>query len=178
MNFKKGNFVSPSNGFKQGKFVDPIISKTSQGSINPAPSQLTQFFRQVKNNPSAPYSFIRAIGLGASFAPIANIGKIGAAGLNLFKSKVGVSAAKTIGSKLPSPSSTQIINNRVNQNIQNLTSNVKPLTTRERVTGMSEDFFKKVEISLGDKARFAGGRNVEPFITGTNRIKDPFKMFK
>ena len=178
MNFKKGNFVNPSNGFKQGKFVDPIISKTSQGSINPAPSKLTQFFRQVKNNPGAPYSFIKNLGIGASFIPIANLGKIGVAGLNLFKSKVGVSTAKTIGNKLPSPSSAQIINNRVNQNIQNLTSNIKPLTTREKVTGLSEEFFKNVGKSLGDKARFADGRTVEPFITGTNRIKDPFKMFK
>ena len=96
MNFKKGKFVDPTNGFKQGQFKD-------HGSINPAPSKLTQFFRQVKNNPSAPYSFIRNLSIGASFIPIANIGKIGAAGLNLFKSKVGVSAVKTIGNKLPSP---------------------------------------------------------------------------
>ena len=112
MNFKKGNFVSPNNGFKQGQFKD-------FGTINEAPSKVTSFMRQFKNNPK--YSFARNLLTGLSFVPI---GRIGAGALKIFKSKTGVSTAKTIGSKLPSKSSTEIINNRVNQNIKELTKEV------------------------------------------------------
>ena len=128
MNFKKGNFVDPNKGFKQGQFKD-------FGSINPAPSKVTQFFRQVKNNPGAPYTFLRQVGIGLSFAPIANIGKIGAAGINLFKSKLGVNVGKTIGTKIPSTSSTQIINNKVNQNIKKLVDDVPPMNMKEYKVG-------------------------------------------
>ena len=128
MNFKKGKFVDPTNGFKQGQFKD-------HGSINPAPSKVTQFFRQVKNNPGAPYTFLKQVGIGLSFAPIANIGKIGAAGINLFKSKLGVNVGKTIGTKITGKSSTQIINNKVNNNINNLVKDVLPMNMKEYRVG-------------------------------------------
>ena len=116
MNFKKGNFVNPNNGFKQGEFKD-------FGSINQAPSKVTSFMRQFKSNPK--YSFARNILTGLTFAPIiGTASKIGASALKVIKSKTGVNATKTIGSKLPSKSSTEIINNRVNQNIKELTKEV------------------------------------------------------
>ena len=116
MNFKKGNFVSPNNGFKQGQFKD-------FGTINEAPSKVTSFMRQFKNNPK--YSFLRNIVTGLTFAPIiGTASKIGASAIKIYKSKTGVNAAKTIGSKVPSKTSTEIINSRVNQNIKEITKEV------------------------------------------------------
>ena len=125
MNFKKGNFVDPNNGFKQGQFKD-------FGTINEAPSKVTSFMRQFKNNPK--YSFLRNIVTGLTFAPIiGTASKIGASAIKIYKSKTGVNAAKTIGSKVPSKTSTEIINNRVNQNIKELTKEV-PIIGTNRTT--------------------------------------------
>jgi len=49
-------------------------------------------------------------------------------------------------------------------------------TTREKVTGMSEDFFKRVAQNNPDAVSRTSG--VHPFIQGTGRIKDPLKRFK
>lgn len=169
MNFKKGNFVDPGNGFNQGKFKD-------LGSINPSPSKLTNAFRNFKNNPK--YSFHRNLLAGASFLPIGRIiSSVGKSGLNILKIKSGTNVSKTIGSKPVSPlfkkiddigmgkispvkSSQQIINNRVNQNIQKIANEVPALTTtRAQVTKMPESFFKNVEKSfkeMGLKEKFPG----------------------
>tara|TARA_B100000424_G_scaffold257138_1_gene237761 strand:+ start:25 stop:480 length:456 start_codon:yes stop_codon:yes gene_type:complete len=150
MNFKKGNFVDPNNGFKQGQFKD-------FGSINQAPSKVTNFMRQFKSNPK--YSFARTLLTGLSFVPI---GRIGAGAIKIFKSKTGVSTAKTIGSKLPSQSSTQIINNKVNQNIQNLTKDVPIVgTNRTMQVAKSSDTkaisFVNPRISMTAAERRAAG---------------------
>jgi hypothetical protein len=53
---------------------------------------------------------------------------------------------------------------------------IRPKTTREKVTGLSEDFFKRVaKNNPGAKSRTSG---VHPFIQGSGRIKDPLKRFK
>ena len=49
-------------------------------------------------------------------------------------------------------------------------------TTREKVTGMSEEFFKRVAQNNPDAVSRTSG--VYPFIQGTNRIKNPLKRFK
>ena len=49
-------------------------------------------------------------------------------------------------------------------------------TTREKVTGMSEEFFKKVAKNNPNATNRTSG--VHPFIQGTGRIKDPLKRFK
>jgi|TARA_Y100000033_G_C2745705_1_gene110956 hypothetical protein len=150
MNFKKGNFVDPSSGFKQGQFKD-------FGSINQAPSKVTSFMRQFKSNPK--YSFARNLLTGLSFVPI---GRIGAGALKIFKSKTGVSTAKTIGSKLPSKSSTEIINNRVNQNIKELTKDVPVIgTNRTMKVPLSSNtkgvYFGNPRISMTAAERRAAG---------------------
>ena len=152
MNFKKGNFVDPNKGFKPGDFKQVIISKTTGGSINPSPSKTTQFFRQVKNNPQ--YSFLRNIGVGLSFLPI---GKGISAGLNLIKNKLTVSTAKTIGTKVTGPNTNKYIQSIVDNKIQKLTNDIKPVTNRERVTGMSEEFFKNVAKNNPDAVSRTGG---------------------
>ncbi len=154
MNFKKGNFVNPNNGFKQGQFKD-------FGTINEAPSKVTSFMRQFKNNPK--YSFARNLLAGLTFAPVVGTaGKIGAGALKIFKSKTGVSATKTIGSKLPSKSSTEIINNRVNQNIKELTKDVPVIGTNRTIkVPLSSDIkgvsFVNPRISLTAAERLKAG---------------------
>ena len=49
-------------------------------------------------------------------------------------------------------------------------------TTREKVTGMSEEFFKRVAQNNPDAVSRTSG--VYPFIQGTGRIKNPLKRFK
>ena len=49
-------------------------------------------------------------------------------------------------------------------------------TNREKVTGMSEEFFKRVAKNNPDAVSRTSG--VYPFIQGTGRIKDPLKRFK
>tara|TARA_Y100001937_G_scaffold25327_1_gene36272 strand:- start:213 stop:683 length:471 start_codon:yes stop_codon:yes gene_type:complete len=152
MNFKKGNFVSPNNGFKQGKFKD-------LGSINPAPSPVTSALRNFKNNPK--YSFGRNLLTGASFLPIGRlISSVGKGGLKILKIKSGTNVSKTMGNKPLPKTSQQIINNRVNQNIQKIADEVPALTTtRAQVTGMPESFFQNVEKSfkkMGLKEKFPG----------------------
>ena len=154
MNFKKGNFVDPNNGFKQGQFKD-------FGTINEAPSKVTSFMRQFKNNPK--YSFLRNIVTGLTFAPIiGTASKIGASAIKIYKSKTGVSAAKTIGSKVPSKTSTEIINNRVNQNIKELTKEVPIIgTNRTTKVPLSSDTkgisYANSKISMTAEERFRAG---------------------
>ena len=154
MNFKKGNFVDPNNGFKQGQFKD-------FGTINEAPSKVTSFMRQFKNNPK--YSFLRNIVTGLTFAPIiGTASKIGASAIKIYKSKTGVSAAKTIGSKVPSKTSTEIINNRVNQNIKELTKEVPIIgTNRTTKVPLSSDTkgisYANPKISMTAEERFRAG---------------------
>jgi len=154
MNFKKGNFVDPNNGFKQGQFKD-------FGTINEAPSKVTSFMRQFKNNPK--YSFLRNIVTGLTFAPILGTARtIGASAIKIYKSKTGVSAAKTIGSKVPSKTSTEIINNRVNQNIKELTKEVPIIgTNRTTKVPLSSDtkgvYFGNPKISMTAAERFKAG---------------------
>tara|TARA_R100000030_G_scaffold61985_1_gene46882 strand:+ start:611 stop:1078 length:468 start_codon:yes stop_codon:yes gene_type:complete len=154
MNFKKGNFVDPNNGFKQGQFKD-------FGTINEAPSKVTSFMRQFKNNPK--YSFLRNIVTGLTFAPILGTARtIGASAIKIYKSKTGVSAAKTIGSKVPSKTSTEIINNRVNQNIKELTKEVPIIgTNRTTKVPLSSDTkgisYANSKISMTAEERFRAG---------------------
>ena len=154
MNFKKGNFVDPNNGFKQGQFKD-------FGTINEAPSKVTSFMRQFKNNPK--YSFLRNIVTGLTFAPIiGTASKIGASAIKIYKSKTGVNAAKTIGSKVPSKTSTEIINNRVNQNIKELTKEVPIIgTNRTTKVPLSSDTkgisYANSKISMTAEERFRAG---------------------
>tara|TARA_Y100000289_G_scaffold5001_1_gene4580 strand:- start:35 stop:502 length:468 start_codon:yes stop_codon:yes gene_type:complete len=154
MNFKKGNFVDPNNGFKQGQFKD-------FGTINEAPSKVTSFMRQFKNNPK--YSFLRNIVTGLTFAPILGTARtIGASAIKIYKSKTGVSAAKTIGSKVPSKTSTEIINNRVNQNIKELTKEVPIIgTNRTTKVPLSSDTkgisYANPKISMTAEERFRAG---------------------
>jgi|TARA_Y100000310_G_scaffold338255_1_gene427391 hypothetical protein len=154
MNFKKGNFVDPNNGFKQGQFKD-------FGTINEAPSKVTSFMRQFKNNPK--YSFLRNIVTGLTFAPILGTARtIGASALKIYKSNTGVSAARTIGSKVPSKTSTEIINNRVNQNIKELTKEVPIIgTNRTTKVPLSSDTkgisYANPKISMTAEERFRAG---------------------
>ena len=154
MNFKKGNFVDPNNGFKQGQFKD-------FGTINEAPSKVTSFMRQFKNNPK--YSFLRNIVTGLTFAPILGTARtIGASALKIYKSNTGVSATRTIGSKVPSKTSTEIINNRVNQNIKELTKEVPIIgTNRTTKVPLSSDTkgisYANSKISMTAEERFRAG---------------------
>ena len=154
MNFKKGNFVDPNNGFKQGQFKD-------FGTINEAPSKVTSFMRQFKNNPK--YSFLTNIVTGLTFAPILGTARtIGASALKIYKSNTGVSAARTIGSKVPSKTSTEIINNRVNQNIKELTKEVPIIgTNRTTKVPLSSDTkgisYANPKISMTAEERFRAG---------------------
>ena len=58
----------------------------------------------------------------------------------------------------------------------NMRSTIRPKTTREKVTGLSEDFFKRVAKNNPGATSRTGG--VHPFIQGSGRIKDPLKRFK
>ena len=49
-------------------------------------------------------------------------------------------------------------------------------TNREKVTGLSEEFFKRVAKNNPDAVSRTSG--IHPFIQGTGRIKDPLKRFK
>tara|TARA_Y100000361_G_scaffold125285_1_gene118760 strand:- start:20 stop:529 length:510 start_codon:yes stop_codon:yes gene_type:complete len=156
-------------------------------TLKPGKSKLHGMFQNIKHNPNQPYHFIRSIGAGLTFLPI---GRAVGAGVKLIRSRIGVGAATKLGAggkltnKLlksehmaPSLNTNRIAQSFVDKQIKHLTKDVPKLTTREKVTGMSEEFFANVGRNLGDKARFGGGRTTEPFILGTNRIKNPLKQF-
>jgi hypothetical protein len=156
----KGNMAKNMASFaKQAKKVPPI-------SKNPYLHTTKQYLKNNKNpyaNTTKQYiqgivdSRLRSSLAEATFKPRA---ELATATINMRPSMIGNlrSTFNQLKSKFTGPKS------------------VKPLTNREKVTGMSEEFFKRVAQNNPDAVSRTSG--VYPFIQGTGRIKDPLKRFK
>ena len=158
--FGKSNMAKNMASFvKQSKKVPPI-------SKNPYLHTTKQYLKNNKNpyaNTTKQYiqgivdSRLRSSLAEATFKPRA---ELATATINMRPSMIGNlrSTFNQLKSKFTGPKS------------------VKPLTNREKVTGMSEEFFKRVAQNNPDAVSRTSG--VYPFIQGTGRIKDPLKRFK
>ena len=158
--FGKGKLVKNMASFvKQSKKVPPI-------SKNPYLHTTKQYLKNNKNpyaNTTKQYiqgvvdSRLKSRLAEATFKPRA---ELSTATINMRPSMIGNlrSTFNQLKSKFTGPKS------------------VKPLTNREKVTGMSEEFFKKVAKNNPNATNRTSG--VHPFIQGTGRIKDPLKRFK
>ena len=155
MENKPENKITDTSEFRAVRMNNGDIGITINGKVFSIKDNLETF----KNNPK--YSFARNLLTGLTFAPIVGIsGKIGAGALKIFKSKTGVSTAKTIGSKLPSKSSTEIINNRVNQNIKELTKDVPVIGTN-----------KTIKVPLSSDTKGVSFINPKISMTAAERLK-------
>ena len=113
------------------------------GEIKQAPSKAKQFYRKVKNTPAGTpgtIGFLKTIASGAlTYSPLGILGK----------AKKLKQASKAFGSaKKQYQKSAGVGGSNIKSFAKQMKSAIKPKTNREKVTGLSEKYFKNVQKSL------------------------------